>query len=126
MIAFTIGPLSKTDAKFYTKRKLAWTKDPVKILGVWFHTDSTKMYQYNYENKIAKAEAIMNVWAKRNITLLGKITVINSLVLSLLMYPMAVMPTPPETFFTKMRQIVTHFIWNGRPPRIKYVKLIQK
>ena len=36
-VAFILGPLRDTDAKFYTLKKLFWTDGPVKILGINFH-----------------------------------------------------------------------------------------
>ena len=47
-VAFEIGPCRGSDAKIYTQSMIQWTKDPVKILGIWFHPDRQIMENLNY------------------------------------------------------------------------------
>ena len=124
-IAFKLGPCRNSDAQYYSMKQLNWTDDPVKILRIWFHPDPNIMQQYNYFDKLPKIQSILNMWSTRQLTLIGKITIINTLVLSLLMYPITALPTPPDNFYARLKGVLMSFLWNDKPPKIKYDKLIQ-
>ena len=64
-------------------------------------------------------------WAHRNLTILGWITLINSLLNSLFMHKLLALPSPPPAFFTKYRKIIRNFLWDGSSPKVAYSKLIQ-
>lgn len=48
--------------------------------------------QANFNDVIAKAQSTMQLWKSKNLTLLGKINIVNTLVDSLFMHKMQVMP----------------------------------
>ena len=78
--AIRVGPMRIKDAQFITKEELAWTQDPVKILGIWFHYDQDTCYKLNFERTLQKCQITLNTWKSRNLSWLGKIAVINSLI----------------------------------------------
>ena len=65
------------------------------------------------------------MWKHRNLSIIGKICIVNTLITSLSAYRLVVLPTPEENFFKKYRQIVLEFMWNQKPAKIGYHKLIQ-
>ena len=66
----------------------------------------------------------MQVWKGRNLTLLGKITLIKTFALSKLVYPFSVFTSPPEKVFRDLDKILYDFVWDGKPDKIKRKTLI--
>ena len=124
-VAIKLGPLRDSDARYYTMKKLFGSDGAVKILGIYFHPDQQVMEQLNYWNTLKDIEAILNKWTNRALSLNGKITVINSLIASKLVYKMLATPTPSRNCFKAYKQIILQFLWDGKPARIRYNKLIQ-
>ena len=79
---FRIGSLKYSEAKLYTQFPLNWSNDPIKILGVWISHDTEQIFSLNYDPILLKMKAILNSWEHRNLTLYGKILVVNSLIAS--------------------------------------------
>lgn len=96
-----------------------------KILGLWFSTDDSTQnrFQLNFKPLLQRIKSTCDSWAFRDLSLKGKVTVANSLLVSRLQYPTAVTFTPPQVF-TDHRRIVTDFVWNGRKPKVAYKTLI--
>ena len=124
-IAYKLGPCRDSDATFVTIRNIAWTNEPVKILGIWFHPSLKRMMHENFTSKIDKVKAILNVWKTRKLTLMGRIAIVNTLIISQFTYQFSALPTPPETFFKEMKSVILEYIWEGKPHRLRYEKLIQ-
>ena len=123
--AMKVGPCRYTDAKYYTQTQLVWVEDPIKILGVWIHPDFNLMVKCNFFDKLPSIKDTLQLWSKRNLTTLGKITVINSLIISQFNYQLASVITPSQTFYREFKKIITNFIWEGKIPKVSYLKLIQ-
>ena len=124
-VATIVGPMRDTDAKFYTLKPLFWTDGPFRVLGIMIHPDWQVMYQENYVKLLQKVKAILKTWSTRNMTPLGRIAIVNSLVASLFVHKFMCIPTPQQEFFTEYRKLVTQFIWEDKPTKIRYTKLIQ-
>ena len=69
-------------------------------------------------------QQLLNSWKCRHLSLKGKITVINSLALSQLIYLCSIIHVP-ETVYLEVKKIIVNFIWDGKPPKIAYNTLIQ-
>lgn len=98
----------------------------VKILGIYFSNLMTEAqhYQLNFEPQLRKIETICSSWSNRNLSLKGKVTVINSLLISLLQYQCASTYVPSRVF-KEYKNIATQFLWSGKKPKIAYNNLIQ-
>ena len=55
----------------------------------------------------------------RDLTLMGKITIINSLIASLYVHQMMVLPFLSTKFIHRLYTQFTEFIWNGKQAKIK-------
>lgn len=95
------------------------------ILGLWFLREDSiqNRYQFNFKPKLQKIKAVCDSWSLRNISIKGKVTVVNSLLISLLQYPSASTFTPPQVF-AEYKRLVTDFIWSGKKPKAAYNTLI--
>ncbi len=68
---------------------------------------------------------LLNSWKCRNISLKGKITIINTIALSSLLYLASVIHVP-SVVFKEVKYFVVDFIWEGKTSRIAYDVLIQQ
>ena len=75
------------------KNDLRWMTDKVKTLGVWLTTVPEIKLKANYEEKITTLKASLGCWELRRLSLLGKITVLKSLIVSQLTYILSPLPT---------------------------------
>ena len=67
---------------------------------------------------------LLSSWKCRYLSVKGKVTVINSLAISPLLYLASVIHVPCRVI-QEVKHIVTDFIWNGKPPKIAYNVMIQ-
>ena len=74
---------------------IIWSFSKVKALGIWFSTIKEESESLNYQDKKEKNSNIEK-WQFRRLTLMGKITVIKSLLASQLVHIMSPLPTSIE------------------------------
>ena len=99
--------------------QLKWVKERVYALGTWFYKDMTSTITKNHESRFSAFQSILKTWKPRYLSLLGKITIIKSLAISKLNYCIMTLPTP-EWFVKAVQAEITAFLWDGKPPKIKY------
>ena len=83
----------------------------VRALGVWLSTDPEVTISLNYKDKTEKMKLILGCWKLCRLGLLGKITVLKSLIASQLVYVFS----PLETNHTAIKDITVmfyNFLWN--------------
>ena len=114
---YRVGSIKKTQVKYTTQSSVNWTNDGINILGVEV-TEEKELQVRNYEPLINTISAILSGWRNRNLSLFGKILVINSLIASLFVYKMTVLPIINENYVKKLNEICEQFIWNGRRAKI--------
>ena len=115
---YRIGSLKNSNATLITSRVVSWTSREINVLGVWIDHNEENIQKLNYENLISKAKTILNTWYHRNLSLIGKIKVINTLVASLFNYKMMVLPNMDPKYVKQIEEIFVQFIWNKRKPKI--------
>jgi hypothetical protein len=62
---------------------------------------------------------ILNLWSYRDLTYIGKVTVIKTLALPILVQSLTVLPNPPDSILNDIEQIFYKFLWNGKKDKIK-------
>ena len=100
------------------KKKMKWVKDKVKALGVWFTTDPKVTMETNYSDRLAKVNECLGSWEYRRLSLLGKITVLKSLIASKLIYILSLLPTNYRVL-KELSKCFFHFLWIGKGDKIK-------
>ena len=116
---FRIGSAAKSNSMLFMQKAVTWTSDPINVLGVKITTDETQVEQINYHDIIEKMKSILLKWSKRSMSLFAKIIIVNTLIASLFVYKMTVLPTMTPELLTKINKEISKFIWNGRRPKIK-------
>ena len=64
-----------------------FSKDKIKLLGITITRDQSVSEEYNFRPQLKAMETILKQWSRRKLSLKGKITVINALAISLIVYP---------------------------------------
>ncbi|XP_035670376.1 uncharacterized protein LOC118411954 [Branchiostoma floridae] len=88
------------------------------MLGVGITGDINKLTD-NYQDRLTKVDRTLQPWRMLPMTLYGKITLINTLVVSQFTHLFLSLPSPGKTFFQTYEQKIFKFIWNGKPEKIK-------
>ena len=65
----------------------------------------------------------MKSWYNRNLTLQGKVTVINTLIVPQFLYMASVLKLH-DNQVKKIKDLIINFLWNNKPAKIKYSTMI--
>ena len=104
----------------YTDRGVSWKNSKFKCLGVTFSLNSTLLFDLNYKEKLKQMERVINCWKMRNLSLIGRVCVIKTLVLPQLIYLFSVLSIKlPSSFFKTLNTMFFKFIWNGGNDRVQ-------
>ena len=113
---YRIGSLRHSSAQLYNMSQVAWSNQDITVLGVTIAHDD--LVQKNYKGIILKAEKVLSAWQNRGLSLIGKIQVINTLVASLFVYKMMVLPLIPCNIVKQMENLFRNYIWGGKKSKI--------
>ena len=102
----------------YSLFKLKWEKERIYALGTWFYKDYNKSKEYTYQNRLECLQTLINTWSNRNLTWLGKITVIKTLCISKIIYALSSIEAP-VWFIENTKTLLKKFLWNNKPAKIK-------
>ena len=86
---------------------LSWGKTDFKLLG------------------IKKVSQVINLWKKRILTPIGKITVLKTIILSKFIHLFQSLPPPSDHLVKQITKIMCVLIWDGKPDTISRTTLVQ-
>ena len=91
---YRIGSLKNTNAKLYTTKNIKWSDGNIEMLGITLsNCEQQNCNSFNsFNSGIDKMETVLVAWFHHNLTLMGKIVIINLLVASILVYKMMILP----------------------------------
>jgi hypothetical protein len=97
------------------------SSDPSKItdVGINFDVDISKITKINYEKYFKKMKGLFKQWNKRNLTPIGKITVVKSLILPVLNHLFIALPNPSIEIIKDIEAMLYTFIWKSSVNRVK-------
>lgn len=122
---YRMGSVKNSNAMLYTGKPFKWTNSPPNVLGVDISLyDDRASVDGNFLALIKKSEAILHQWRYRSLTLSGKVLVVNTLVASLFVYKMSVLPNMSYTLIQQFETIIDKFLGNGKKSRIP-LKILQ-
>ena len=121
---YRIGSLKHSNASLYTQQQIRWTNESINVLGVDIHWDNDVVLRKNYDKIVEKVGATLKGWSSRSLSLAGKVTIVNTLIGSLFVYNMSVIPAMSAETITKVEKLIESFLWNGRRPKIP-LKVLQ-
>ena len=100
--------------------------DELKVLGTTFSTDINKIAEKNIQNKMSSIQREIEQWKRRNITPIGKICIIKTLLLSKLVHFFIALPNPSFKLIKEIETMLFSFLWCGKRDKVKRTKIIQK
>ena len=112
-----LGCLKNSNRKLCLDLNLQWSTS-FTLLGIQFFVEMHKIISVNYTNKLTKIMKILDFYNKLNLSLVGKITVIKTLIIPKLVYLFTVLPAPHKSYVKELENIFRAFIWNNKKPRI--------
>src|ERR1035438_7165888 len=84
-----------------------------KYLGIPFHPKCFPLPVVWYEKQLTDLTHVISMWQKQHITLLGRVHLLNSRLLSKLWYLSYFVSWPPW-FLKRLKQLVTTFLWDTK------------
>ena len=74
-----------------------------KVLGIKYDLNKTEFWADNFKEEIIKIEKLLGNWTLRNLSIQGKVTVIKSLALPILVQSLTVLPDPPLEIISEIQ-----------------------
>ena len=118
---YRIGSLKYSDATLYDMEQYKWSNGDINVLGVTISHDD--IVQKNYAQLKAKVDSTLAAWYNRGLSLIGRVLVVNTLIASLFIYKMMVLPKIPANIVKAINNSIRNFIWNGKKAKIAYTIL---
>ena len=116
--AVWIGTKAGSDAVLCPDKHLNWTCK-FTLLGINFDTKNLdNLTEINLESKIHTIRKLLASYKRRNLTVIGKITVVKSLALPKLVHVFASLPEPPEKLLSQLRSMFERFIWGDKTAKV--------
>ena len=116
--AIWLGNKRNSLVKYMPHLQMEWNPPKFKILGIWFTNDLKECEVLNFSEKFLEIRALYTVWLKRQITPLGRVAVLKSLILSKIIHLWMLLPNPPDNLVNELQKTVFQFVWNRKQDRI--------
>jgi hypothetical protein len=71
-------------------------------LGINVDVDLDKIVNINYNERILQIKKLIKIWSKRNLTVIGKITVVKTPILTVLNHLIITLPNPTQDILKKV------------------------
>ncbi len=81
------------------------------LLGIKFSINLASMLKLNIENQLKKIEKLFVLYKRRNLSIMGRVTVVKTLALPKL-------PSPDEATIKKIDAMFSQFIWNSKTGKV--------
>jgi hypothetical protein len=106
--------------KYLPHCNLLWNHSgKFKVLGIEFDLGCPNKVINNFHTKFKKVKSVLNSWIHRELSYVGKITVIKTLALPILAQVLSVLPNPPKETLIDIQNIFFRFLWNNKRDKIK-------
>lgn len=107
------------------KWKLEWGVTNFKLLGINFSVNLDQITDQNYDLKIREIKSTIKNWSHRKLTMLGRNTVLKTLIIPKITHLIISLPNPNEKLVKDLEKLFFNFIWENKPEKIKRDILIQ-
>ena len=100
----------------HVKWKLNWGETAFSLLGIDFHVN---LNEINFNKAITKIENLLKQWEKRNLTPIGIITFLKTIIIPKLNHLFISLPDPDQHVVSMLKTKFYNFIWKSKIDRIK-------
>ena len=116
--AIWLGSRKNTHVRFMPHLHIEWNPERFKILGIWFTCDLRECVRINFNEKYLEIKRMYAVWLRRQITPLGRVAVLKSLILSKVVHLWLLLPNPPDALVNDIQKSVFRFVWGNKNDKI--------
>ena len=106
------------------KHGLKLVKGPIKTLGVWIGNSCAETCKINFDERLKKLNNLLNMWQSRSISIKGKITLLCSQAVPLIMHTASVLYVP-QSIIDEVDSIFYKFLWPKGKHHVKKRVIIQ-
>jgi hypothetical protein len=114
--------LGRDRNKTTTPLSVKWVKE-VHSLGIFFSYNTDSVILKNFSDRAKEFKRILDMWSQRDLSLIGKITILKSLAFSKVIYQCGSVTTPAD-FCKLINDIAFNFLWQNKPDKIKRQTII--
>ena len=114
---YRIGSIANSNAKLFTHRRICWSNNFITTLGIDI-ANSPRGLDRNYTGILSKMRTVSKMWYYRSMTLTGKVLIVNTLMSSLFVYKMQILPVISDRFVAEVEEVILDFLWHGKRPKI--------
>ena len=97
---------------------LKWQEDSIFSLGVHFCQNKINSEELNLTQSLDRCLKCLDIWSRRHLSIIGRITVIKSFALPKLLYAMTNLPIS-EAYVKAVNKMFYKFLWEGKPDKVK-------
>ena len=108
-----IGSIRNTDITFNLDYKVSWTNGPIEALGITLSPDIKETAMVNYSKVSENISKTIELWSSQKLTLYGKISIINTLLISKLIYRFSSLPSPSQAIIKEIENKLLEFLWGS-------------
>ena len=120
-----IGSSKERIDRLCTDIELQWSQEPFTVLGINFSLNLNEMIELNFDEKINDIRKLITHWSKRNLTVLGKITVVKTIIMSKLTHLFISLPNPDLNFMKLLESMLFKYIWGSKMDRISRKQIVK-
>ena len=120
-----IGALAGSQVHLCPEYNLGWEEGNFTVLGIEFNVDLKSIIELNFRKKLEEIKRTLTVWKQRQLTLLGKITVLKTLIIPKLNHLFIALPNPEDNILKDFEKTFFKFLWNKSNDKVKRKVLMQ-
>ena len=117
--------IGKDHQKTTEPLNFVWREPILKMLGLTFNKDGRDQLQDNWTPIFQKMTKTIQKWKRHNLSLKGKILILNTLVMSKLWHTAQVLRLPDDHTLKDLNNTIYDYIWNNAKTRINKKQLQQ-
>jgi hypothetical protein len=115
---------TKTEAMWLGKNRnnkttplpVKWVEE-VHSLGIFFSYNTDSVILKNFTDRAKEFKRILDMWSQRDLSLIGKITILKSLAFAKVIYQCGSVTTPAD-FCKTINDLAYQFLWQNKPEKI--------
>jgi hypothetical protein len=116
-----IGSKRYSVERLVDDKELVWGNNKFQVLGVEFDVNLDEILKMNFDKKFIAIKNLLKHWERRNLTPVGRITVIKSLAISKLVHLFISLPNPSKDIIDKLNKIIFNFLWKSPFAKVKKI-----
>jgi hypothetical protein len=125
--AIWLGSRRSLHEQLLSDKQLSWNfSGKLKLLGITFNLSESDKTLRNITEKVQLLKTILHLWSYRDLTYIGKVTVIKTLALPILVQRLTVLLSPPYSVLNDIEEIFDTFFWNGKKDKNKRYVIINE